>query len=192
VCCFVSAHSFLLYWHPFLKYVYEIFLLSVCLWVPPTPLLTFECPNRSLWNFVCISWHLSPYQRRTSSIPAISLCVSLLSLLGKSSVTYIRPFVARQRLGKHVPTATNICNNRRIVERMCLWVCLCISLSLLGNDSVETFPRQWIIVGGIVFYAVRVVSYESKRLVLPRTSCLTTMYQSHRLCTVRQADFWIT
>jgi hypothetical protein len=31
-------------------------------------------------------------------------------------------------------------------------------LSLLGNNSVKTFPRQRRIAGGVVFYAVRVVS----------------------------------
>jgi hypothetical protein len=44
-------------------------------------------------------------------------------------------------------------------------------LSLISNKSVKTFPWQ-INVGGIVFYAVPIVSKESRRLVLPRTSCL--------------------
>jgi hypothetical protein len=30
------------------------------------PLTTFECLNQYLWDSVCISWHLSPSQRRTS------------------------------------------------------------------------------------------------------------------------------
>jgi hypothetical protein len=39
---------------------------AVCVSVnPPLPQLTFECLNQSLWNLVCISWHLSPSQRRT-------------------------------------------------------------------------------------------------------------------------------
>jgi hypothetical protein len=37
--------------------------------------------------------------------------------------------------------------------------------------SVNTFPRQRRIVGGIVFYAVNVLSKESRRMVLTRTSC---------------------
>jgi hypothetical protein len=82
------------------------------------------------------------------------------------------PFVAKQRLGKHVPTATNACNNRRIVESLCLWVCLCIPLSLLGNNSVRKYPRQRRIVGGVDFYAVLVISKEIRGLVLPSTSCL--------------------
>jgi hypothetical protein len=44
-------------------------------------------------------------------------------------------------------------------------------LSLLGNNSVKTFLRQQRTVEGVVFYAVRVVSKEIGRLVLPRTSC---------------------
>jgi hypothetical protein len=139
------------------------------------------------------------------------------------------PIVDRQRLGKHVPAATNTRNNRRIVGRVVfytvrvvskegLWICLspifecappkgegsqsrqtvkyghesrgarnqeslcwrgpaaiywtglCIPIPLPGNGSVNTFLRQRRIVGAIVFCAVRVVSKESRRLVLTRTS----------------------
>jgi hypothetical protein len=87
--------------------------------------------------------------------------------------------VARQRLGRHVPAATNTHNNRiiartvvfytvRVVSKESLWVCLCIPLSLLDNGSINTFPRQRKIVGGVIFYAVRVVSKESRRLVLTK------------------------
>jgi hypothetical protein len=38
--------------------------LRVCLCVILPPPLTFECRNKSLWNQVRISWHLSPSQRR--------------------------------------------------------------------------------------------------------------------------------
>jgi hypothetical protein len=62
------------------------------------------------------------------------------------------------------------CNNRRIVRCVYLWVCLRICLSLLGNNSVKTFPQQRRI-GDAVFYAVRVVSKEIRWLVLPRVSC---------------------
>jgi hypothetical protein len=43
--------------------------------------------------------------------------------------------------------------------------------ALLGSGSVNSYPRQQRIVGGVVFYAVRVVSKESGRLVLTRNSC---------------------
>jgi hypothetical protein len=42
---------------------------------------------------------------------------------------------------------------------------------LLGNGSGNTFTPQRRIVWGAFFYAVRVVSTESKRLVLIKTSC---------------------
>jgi hypothetical protein len=51
-------------------------------------------------------------------------------------------------------------------------MCLCqVSLlsrwrpRYLGNNSVKTFPRQRRAVGGIVFYALRVVSKRSRRLL---------------------------
>jgi hypothetical protein len=52
-----------------------------------------------------------------------------------------------------------------------------VPLSLLGNGSVKRYrcneyPRNKRIVGGVVFYAVRVVSKESNRLFLPRTFCV--------------------
>jgi hypothetical protein len=53
---------------------------------------------------------------------------------------------------------------------------LCIPLSLLGNGLVNTFPRQRRIVGGIVFYAVRVVSKEIRQSVLPRTSVIIILH----------------
>jgi hypothetical protein len=102
---------------------------------------------------------------------SVCLYVYSLSLLGKGWVKCIPPFIARQRLGRHVPAAANTRNSRRIVGRVYLWVCLCIALSLLFN-SVKTFPWEGRIVGGVVFYAVRVVTKEGRRLIVPRTSCL--------------------
>jgi hypothetical protein len=75
----------------------------------------------------------------------------------------IPPIVARQWLGKLVPAAPNTCNNRTVVGR----VCLCISVLLLNNNSVRMFRRLRRIVGGVVFYAILVVSKQSRRLVLP-------------------------
>jgi hypothetical protein len=95
------------------------------------------------------------------------------------------PFVARFSLSKHFPASANTCNNRRIVGRVCLWVCLCIPLLSLGNNSVKTFPWQRRIVRGVVSYAVRAVSKECRQLVLPRTSCLLCDIVSSLL------KFWI-
>jgi hypothetical protein len=99
----------------------------------------------------------------------------------QSVCRYVYPpplIVARQQLPVHVSAATNIRKNRgivgrvvfyavRVVSKKSLWVCVCIPLSLLGNGSVNTFPRQREIAGDVVFYAVRVVSKESGRLILP-------------------------
>jgi hypothetical protein len=89
---------------------------------------------------------------------------------------------ARQRLGKHVPTAKNPCNIRRIFEGVfsfairvlsneCLWVSLFILLSLLGKNSVKTFQRKRRNIEVVIFYSVSVVWKKSRRLVLPRTTC---------------------
>jgi hypothetical protein len=105
--------------------------------------VTFECLDQSLWNLVCISWHVGPPQRRTSQIPPISLCVC----------TCIPPIVARQRLGKilsllniatkrlgkHVLAAKSGHKNIRIVVRVYLWACLCIPLSLFWKNSAKGY-----------------------------------------------------
>jgi hypothetical protein len=59
----------------------------------------------------------------------------------QSVCTCIPPIVARQRLGKNVTARKKYTDNNRRI------------------------------VGYVIFYAVRVVSEGSKRLVLPRTSC---------------------
>jgi hypothetical protein len=147
-------------------------LFPSCLCICVSPLSTFEYLNQSLRNLVCISWQLSPSQLLTSKIPPITLCVYMCS----------PPIIARQRLCKHVPATTNTRSNRKIVGRIIfyairvlstesLWVCLCIPLLLIGNNSVKTSSHQRRIVRGVVFYAARVASKDSRRLVLPRTSC---------------------
>lgn len=89
-----------------------------------------------------------------------SVCVSFLSSLGNGSLKYIPPFRPRQCFGKHVPAATNTLNNRIIVGRVCVCVCPCIPLLLLGNNTVKT-QQQRRIFGGVLFCVVRVVSKES-------------------------------
>jgi hypothetical protein len=121
-----------------------------CLCVYESILLTFECLNIMAPGKISNMYSINP-----SNQSCVRMCIP--------------PFIARQPLSEHVTAATNTRNNRRIVGRMCLWVCQCISLLLLSNYSVETFPLQQRIVGAIVSYAVR-VSKESRQLVLPRTS----------------------
>jgi hypothetical protein len=45
-----------------------------------------------------------------------------------------------------------------------------MSMSLLGNNSIKTFPQLRRIVEGVVFYAVRVITKESRNVVR-RTAC---------------------
>jgi hypothetical protein len=62
-----------------------------------------------------------------------------------------------------------------------LWVWLYIPLSLLGNVSANTFPLQQRTDGGVLLYMVHVLSEESRRLILPRTSCLFITFNSNPL-----------
>jgi hypothetical protein len=68
----------------------------------------------------------------------------------------------------------------RVLSKESLWVYLCIPLSLLGINSVNTFPRQKRIVRSVVFYAVSVVLKNSRRLVLPRIPCLFSQWMEWR------------
>jgi hypothetical protein len=56
----------------------------------------------------------------------LSVCVSLLTFQGKGLVKWIPSFGARQRLGKHVPMATNTRYKRRNVGRVILYA-VCVS-----------------------------------------------------------------
>jgi hypothetical protein len=142
-------------------------------------LSSFECLNKSLRSSVCMSLRLNPSQRHASSIPPFRPyeCVCLVSLLGKGLVKCIPTFGARQRLCKPRTMTTDTCNNTIIDERFnscairVLWkrVCGSMSLSLLGNNSVKTFPRQRRIAGGVVFTTDLVVRKENRQLVLPIT-----------------------
>jgi hypothetical protein len=100
----------------------------------------------------------------------VSLCVFLLSLQGSGSVKCIPPFGPRQRLGKHVPAATNTRNNRRNVGRVILyavrvlskeslWVCLRIPLLLLGKTRRCSRNNEELLEASL---PVRSVSYQRK------------------------------
>jgi hypothetical protein len=158
--CRFSSYSFpLLAYFPYFKKIKISLrdLLVVCLWISPHSLFNAWTNLYQTW---CLyhgtSAHLNGVLHKPLPSIWVSMSVFLLSLLGKGSVE-MYAFVARQRLCQHEPEAMNTCNNKRIVGSVCLWVCLCIPLSLLGNNSVKTLPRQRRIFGGVVFYTVRVV-----------------------------------
>jgi hypothetical protein len=99
--------------------------------------------------------------------PSVSLCASLLSMVGKGMIKHIPPFIAKATAQKTVPTATNTCNNKKIVGHMC---CVSVYYPIVVNNSVKTFLQQQKIVGGIIFYMVHVLSEERRPSALPRTS----------------------
>jgi hypothetical protein len=156
-------------------------MLSVCLSVRHYQLSNTWTNVSETW-YVCHDTWARPNGVQHKSLPSVCVSVSLLSFLGKGSVNCIF-FVTRQRLGKHVPAATNTRYNRRIVGLVCLWVCLCIPLSLTSNTEVKAFPRQGRNFGGVNFYAVLALPKESRRLVLPRTSCHFCMVSALTLYT---------
>jgi hypothetical protein len=103
-------------------------MLFVCLWIFPCSLLDAWTGLYETWYVCHGSWaHLNCVLHRSLSSVHVSECVS-------------QRIVARQLLGRHVPVATNTCNNRRIVgivfytvrlvSKDSLWVCLCVPLSL--------------------------------------------------------------
>jgi hypothetical protein len=122
-----------LYSYVFLAYSPKVGLcgirLSVCLVYEPINFWIRE----PIFMKMCI-YIMAPEPISTACFinPPISLCVCM----------WIPPFIVRQRLGKHVLAATNICNNRknvwcvtfyavRILSNESLWVCLYTSLSFL-------------------------------------------------------------
>jgi hypothetical protein len=99
----------------------------------------------------------------------VFICVSLLALLGNSSVNCIPHNVRRQRLGYYIPAATNTLNNIEIVVGVVFYavrikdasVGLRIPLTLLRNNSVKTFPRDEELLEASV--SMRSMSYQRKR-----------------------------
>jgi hypothetical protein len=87
-----------------------------------------------------------------------------------------------------------------VISLLSLCVSVSIHLSLLGNCPVamQRLGKHVSVaantrnsrknVGRIVFYAIRVVSWESRRLVLPRICCLNS---ASTVCIVpRTRDIW--
>jgi hypothetical protein len=104
-------------------------------WIPSP--LTFEWMHQSSWNLVCLSWHLSPSQMRTSYILPINLCVCMcipLSLLGNGWVTRYRcnEYTCNKRIAEDVIFYTFRVvwkESRRLVP---LWTCFFINIHRQG------------------------------------------------------------
>jgi hypothetical protein len=96
----------------------------------------------------------------------VRLSVTLLSVLGNGSINTF----PRQRIHGTIEELLDSSFSMRSMSYQRRIYGSVYPLSLLDN-SVKTFPGQRRVVGGGFFYSVRVVSKESRRLVLPRTSC---------------------
>jgi hypothetical protein len=71
----------------------------------------------------------------------------------------IPPFVARQRLGKHVPTVTNTHNNGRIVGRVSVGLSVYLPIDAreqLGKDFLAATKKCW------RSFSMRSASYQRK------------------------------
>jgi hypothetical protein len=131
-------------------------MLSMCLWIP---VIDFWMPE-PIFTKLAYCANLNGVIHKSLPSVCVSVCVSLLSLLGKCSLKYTPSFVARQRLEKHVPAASleALLDASFSMQSMSIKgksVGLCIHLTLLGNNSVKNFPRQRRIVGGVVFSAAK-------------------------------------
>jgi hypothetical protein len=96
----------------------------------------------------------------------VSLRVSIQSLLGNGSV----PAATNTPTIEESLDASFFMWSESYQRRVCSLSVY--SVSLLGKSLVKTFPRLGRIIGGVIFYAVRVVLNESRLLVLPKTFCL--------------------
>jgi hypothetical protein len=125
------------------------------------------CPPVNFWMPEPIFMELGVYIMAPELI--LTACMSIcVLLLGNGSVnTFPRQRIHATRIGGRVVLCTI-----RVVSKESPWICLCIPLSLLSNEVVNTFPRQRRIAADVVSFAVHVVSKESMRLVLHRSSCL--------------------
>jgi hypothetical protein len=155
--------------------------LCVCIFVCP-PQWSFQCLNQSLRNLAYTSWqraHLNGVFNKSLPSFYVSICVYPLSLIGNGSVNTL----SWQRI--HATTEEFL--KFRILYGPCHTKGQSVGLSVyplivarqqLGKHVPEA---KWI-VGGIVFYAVRVVSNE---LILIRS------YPLHKsLCSIFLRVYW--
>jgi hypothetical protein len=125
-------------------------------------------PSRFQWCVYHGTWaHLSGLLHKSLPSVCVSVYECLLSFLGNGSVfTFPRQRIhgTKEVVGRVVMQPVS--RERRV----------CVSRYCYKTVARQTFPRQWRIVRGFVFYAVHVVSKENMLLVLPRTSCFLKIF----------------
>jgi hypothetical protein len=126
-----------------------------------------------LGTYIMASKPISTAYFINPSHQSVCLCVSFLSFLGKGYENCTPVLIAKQRLRKRIPAAIIHATVEELLDAWVCGRCLCIRLSLLGNSSVKLYPCQRRNVGGFVSCMVRVGSKEIRRLILPRTSCIS-------------------
>jgi hypothetical protein len=152
----------------------RVMISTCCLCVWESPLSVFKA-WANLYKIWCTLAPEPILLHKSRSSVFVPVCKSLLSLLGNGLVNTF-PW---QRIHATIELLNASFSMRSIyvLSKVTLWVCLFIPLLLLGNNYLKMFPRQRKIVGGVVFYTVHVISKESMRWILPRTSCSAIVLQ---------------
>jgi hypothetical protein len=117
---------------------------------------------RTYFSLLSLFWK---YMSRLMTTPLLSVCVSIC----------ISPIWTTECLNQYLLNLVSISWHPNPSQQHTSWitpinvcVCMCVLPSLLGNGSVNMFPRQWRNAEGVVFCVVRVVSEESRKLRLPK------------------------
>jgi hypothetical protein len=152
---------------------------SCCLSMNPPLPSTFEHLNHfyETWYVYHGNWtNLNGVLEKPLPPVSVSVCVAHLSLLGNGSVNTFQWQQIQATIEELLDVSFSM---RSVLSKESLWVCLCIPLPLLGNNSVKTFQRKRWIVGGVVLYALRVVTKESRRLILPTLTTISVCQTTH-------------
>jgi hypothetical protein len=94
-------------------------LPSIYFWIPESVFMKFGT-YCVVPETISTAWFINLTYQFVCLYVCSSICCSLKV---RQSIPL---FIAGQRLGKHVPAATNKCNDNRIVGYVCLWACPCI------------------------------------------------------------------
>jgi hypothetical protein len=98
------------------------------------------------------------YFEESYSFMSVSVCLSLLSLLGNG---WVKTF-ARQRIHATIEELLDASFSVRSVSYQKRVFGSVYPLTLLGNNSVKIYPRRRRLVLGVVFCALRLLSKKSR------------------------------